>query len=173
MAVMTARWEVISRPSAPRQGDDAVAGPVDAAARAGQFRSRQPACSLHPGPGSLVEGGHVRPPPGIQPGLVAGGHVGGPGVHGLLQGVVAFGHGMNAALGVVPGDRLGDVAGAQLRQRATLRHVVLVAVFAELVDTVWVPADQGRQRPRLGRLPPAGGGRRPGQVWRRRPRRGR
>jgi hypothetical protein len=76
---------------------------------------------------------------------MAGSDIGGPGVHGLLQGDIPVGHGMNAAPVVVPSHRLGHVAVPQLRQRATFRHVVLAAVFAEMVDDVGVAADQGSQ----------------------------
>ena len=80
------------------QGDDAVAGPVGGPAGAGELRAGEPSRGLHPGPGAAVELGHVGPPPGVQARLMAGRHVGRPGVDGGLQGVVPGGDGVDAAL---------------------------------------------------------------------------
>ncbi len=155
------------------QGDDVVTGPVGAAALCGQFGSAQPATSLHPGSGPLVEGGHVGSPPGVKAGGVAGSHIGGPSVHGLLQGVVAFNGGVDPALMVVPGHSLANLPVAQLGQGATLRLVVLAAVLGQLGDRVGVAADQGSQGPAGADGAQLVGVAQPIRVCRRRPRCGR
>ncbi len=124
-----------------RQADDPDSGPVGVAPGAHQLRAGQPPGGIHPGAGPLVERGHVGPPPRVQAGVSAGADIGGPGVHSLLEGSVSVGHGVDSAVAVVPGDRGGHVAVAQLGQRVAFSRIVLAAVLAQLVDDVGVAAD--------------------------------
>ncbi len=54
---------------------------------------------------------------------------------------------MDAALAVVPGDRFGHFAVAQLGQGPAFAGVALAAVLDEAVDRVGVAAYQGGERP--------------------------
>ncbi len=155
-----ARSEVTRLPSrAGGQGDDPVPGPVGGPAGADQLGAGQPSRGLHPSPGPAVELGHVGPPPGVQTRLVAGGHVGRPGVDGGLQGLVPGGDGVDPALLRVPRHRLADVSVAQRLEGLALARVVLAAVLQEVVDGVGVAVHQGPQGPARADRRPAGGGR--------------
>ena len=95
----------------------------------------------------MVQLGHVGPPPGVEPGLVAGSHVGRPGLDGGLQGLVPGGDGVHAALPDVPRDGLAHVPVAQRLEGLALARVALAAVLSEVVDGVGVALYQRPQRP--------------------------
>ncbi len=108
------------------------------------------AAFLHPLPRSRVQLGHVGPPPGVQPRLLAGRHVGGPGIHSSLEGGVSFCDSVNPLALEVPVNGLPDPAGPQLGQHFSLSGVELAPVLAEGVHRVPVPGHrhQGAQAPK-------------------------
>ncbi len=76
------------------------------------------------------------------------GHVGGPGVDGLLEGDVPVGDGVEAALARDTRRRPWPTSAIpQLGQGARVRGVMLSAVLGQVVDDVGVASDQGGERP--------------------------
>ena len=76
---------------------------------------------------------------------MAGGDIGGPGVHRRLYGVVAVVDGVDPAVRLIPGHRPADVSVAQLGQGGALFGVVLAAVLHQVVHRVGVAGDEGLQ----------------------------
>ena len=74
---------------------------------------------------------------------MAGGHIGGPGIHGGLQALRPVRDGPDPVVRPVPGDRPAGVAVPEFLERSPLVRVGLAAVLGEVVDGIGVASDEG------------------------------